>query len=46
MDGKTLVELDAESLCIHGDGLNCVDVATAIQKRLKEIGCSIKPVMQ
>jgi UPF0271 protein len=44
MDG-TLVELDAESLCIHGDGPNCVTVATAIQARLKEIGCKIAPVM-
>ena len=44
MDG-TLVELDAESLCIHGDGPNCVDVATAIQNRLKSIGCKITPVM-
>ncbi|MBI2802872.1 MAG: LamB/YcsF family protein [Gammaproteobacteria bacterium] len=44
MDG-TLVELDAESLCIHGDGPNCVAVATAIQQRLRSIGCKIVPVM-
>ena len=44
VDG-TLVELDAESLCIHGDGPNSVQVADAIQQRLKDIGCKIEPVM-
>jgi UPF0271 protein len=44
MDGS-LVELDAESLCIHGDGPNCVEVAIAIQERLKALGCKIAPVM-
>jgi len=44
MDGS-LVELDAESLCIHGDGPNCVEVAIAIQERLKTLGCKIAPVM-
>ena len=43
-DGS-LVELDAESLCIHGDGPNSVQVADAIQQRLKDIGCKIAPVM-
>ena len=41
----TLVELDAESLCIHGDGPNCLEVADAIHKRLGEMGCDIQPVM-
>lgn len=41
----SLVELDAESLCIHGDGPNSVQVADAIQQRLKDIGCKIAPVM-
>lgn len=44
VDG-TLVDLDAESLCIHGDGPNAVQVADAIQQRLKDLGCSITPVM-
>jgi UPF0271 protein len=44
MDGS-LVTLDAESLCIHGDGPNCVEVAVAIQNRLKSLGCKIAPVM-
>lgn len=44
MDGS-LVALDAESLCIHGDGPNCVEVAVAIQNRLKSLGCKIAPVM-
>ncbi len=44
MDGS-LVALDAESLCIHGDGPNSVAVAQAIQKTLQEIGCQIQPVI-
>ncbi|MGD9604143.1 MAG: 5-oxoprolinase subunit PxpA [Gammaproteobacteria bacterium] len=44
MDGS-LVELDAESLCIHGDGPNSVAVAKAIQETLHGIGCKIQPVM-
>ena len=42
VDG-TLIPMDAESLCIHGDGPNCVEVAEAICSRLKEVGCDIKP---
>ncbi|HJP36316.1 MAG: 5-oxoprolinase subunit PxpA [Gammaproteobacteria bacterium] len=41
----TLVELDAESLCIHGDGPNSVAVADAVRTTLGEIGCAIDPVM-
>ena len=41
----TEVPLDAEALCIHGDGPNCIEVGTAIQKRLKELGCKIAPAM-
>jgi len=44
LDGS-LVPLDAESLCIHGDGPNSVEVARAIQKTLRDIGCDIAPVM-
>jgi UPF0271 protein len=44
IDGS-MVELDAESLCIHGDGPNCIEVAVAIQDRLKSLGCKIAPVM-
>ena len=43
-DGS-LVELDAESLCIHGDGPNSVQVADAIRAMLNDIGCKIDPVM-
>jgi 5-oxoprolinase (ATP-hydrolysing) subunit A len=41
----TLVELDAESLCIHGDGPNSVEVAAAIHHTLSDLGCGISPVM-
>jgi len=44
-DDGTLVSLDAESLCIHGDGPNSIEVADAVRKTLAEIGCSVKPVM-
>ncbi len=45
IDG-TAVEFDAESLCIHGDGPNAIDVALAIQKRLGDLGCEIAAVTQ
>jgi 5-oxoprolinase (ATP-hydrolysing) subunit A len=44
MDG-TLIPLEAESLCIHGDGPNCTEVADAVRAALAEIGCRIAPVM-
>ena len=43
-DGS-LITLDAESLCIHGDGPNSVEVADAIHATLREIGCDIDAVM-
>jgi UPF0271 protein len=43
MDGS-LVTLDAESLCIHGDGPNATDVGSAIRSTMNEIGCKITPV--
>lgn len=44
IDG-TPVPLDAEALCIHGDGPNCIEVALAIRERLKSLGCKVAPVM-
>ena len=43
-DGS-LIALDAESLCIHGDGPNATEVGEAVRAALKEIGCAIAPVM-
>lgn len=43
-DGS-LIELDAESLCIHGDGPNATEVGDAVRKALADIGCEIRPVM-
>ena len=44
VDG-TLVELEAESLCIHGDGPNATEVGDAVRAALEGIGCKIAPVM-
>ncbi|MGR8920160.1 MAG: 5-oxoprolinase subunit PxpA [Gammaproteobacteria bacterium] len=44
MDGS-LVELDAESLCIHGDGPNATEVGDAVRAALADLGCKIAPVM-
>ena len=41
----TLIKLDAESLCIHGDGPNATEVGDAVRAALKGIGCAIAPVM-
>lgn len=43
IDGS-LLALDAESLCIHGDGPNAVEVGNAVRAALAEIGCRIAPV--
>lgn len=43
-DGS-LIELDAESLCIHGDGPNATEVGDAVRQALADIGCEIAPVM-
>jgi UPF0271 protein len=40
-DGS-LVELDAQSICVHGDGPNSVAVAEAVCATLREMGCSIE----
>ena len=42
----SLVTLDAEALCIHGDGPNATDVGAAIRLALGEIGCEIVPVTE
>ncbi|MFT4563951.1 MAG: UPF0271 protein [Gammaproteobacteria bacterium] len=41
----TFIELDAESLCIHGDGPNSIEVADAIHRTLNDLGCRINPVV-
>ncbi len=43
-DGS-LLALDAESLCIHGDGPNAIEVGDAVRAALVEVGCRIAPVM-
>ena len=41
----TAVSLDAESICVHGDGPNAVDVARAVRRTLEEAGCLTGPVV-
>ena len=43
-DGS-LLALDAESLCIHGDGPNATEVGVAVRAALAELGCRIAPVI-
>ncbi len=43
-DGS-LIELDAESICIHGDGPNATAVGDSVRDMLAQIGCDISPVM-
>ncbi|MEQ8233432.1 MAG: 5-oxoprolinase subunit PxpA [Gammaproteobacteria bacterium] len=42
-DGS-LIELEAESMCIHGDGPNATAVGDAVRAMLADIGCGIAPV--
>ncbi|MBX9607484.1 MAG: LamB/YcsF family protein [Gammaproteobacteria bacterium] len=43
-DGSEIA-LDAESLCIHGDGPNATEVGAAVHAALAEVGCRVAPVM-
>ena len=38
------VELEAESICIHGDGPNALEITDAIARELKELNCEIKSI--
>ena len=38
IDGS-LITLDAESICIHGDGPNAVEVSLAINEAIKKMSC-------
>ncbi len=44
IDGS-LLTLDAESICIHGDGPNAAAVGEAVRNALAKLGCRIAPVM-
>lgn len=43
-DGS-LIALDAESICIHGDGPNATAVGDAVRAALGKLDCAIAPVM-
>ena len=43
VDGS-LITLDAESLCIHGDGPNAVEVSIAIHKAMEKMGCNVSAI--
>ena len=43
-DGS-LIELEAESICLHGDGDNATEVADTIRSVLTDSGCEIAPIM-
>lgn len=42
VSGKRLA-LEADSICIHGDGPNAVDVVRGVRAVLGEVGCAIEP---
>ena len=44
IDGKT-VELEAESICIHGDGPNALEITDAIINELNNLNCEIKSII-
>jgi UPF0271 protein len=43
VDG-TLVPLDAESVCVHGDGPNAVEVARAVRRAITDAGCEVRAI--
>jgi UPF0271 protein len=40
LNGKRLA-LDADSICIHGDGPNAVDVVRGVRRALEAAGCAV-----
>jgi UPF0271 protein len=40
----TPVEIDAESICIHGDGPNAVEVTQAVKRTIEEAGGRVGPL--
>ncbi len=40
----TLVELEAESVCVHGDGPNAVQVAAAVRGEIESAGAQVQAV--
>jgi UPF0271 protein len=42
VDGSTL-DLRAESLCTHGDGVHAVEMVRAVRRRLEEHGIAVAP---
>lgn len=45
VDGSR-IPVEAESICIHGDGPNAVEVAQAIRRTIEECGCVHGPIAQ
>ena len=35
------IELEAESICIHGDGPNALDVVRAARRAVTDVGCQV-----
>ena len=44
VDGSAIA-LDAESICVHGDGPNGVQVVEAVGATLKGMGCKVEPAL-
>ena len=42
-DGS-LIPLEAESICVHGDGPNAVEVIAALRRTIGECGHSVAPL--
>lgn len=43
-DDGTLVPVEADSVCVHGDGPNVLEVALAVRKAIEDSGCAIGAV--
>lgn len=41
----TLVPVQAESVCIHGDGPNCVELTQAVRAEIEACGCVVAPLV-
>lgn len=44
VDGS-LVPVEAESICIHGDGPNCIELTNAVRAEIEACGCVVAPLV-
>jgi lactam utilization protein B len=43
-EAGTMVDMEAGSICVHGDGSHAVEVASAVRQAVLDFGAELEPV--